>query len=59
MGNGNDEISTEEHYENSKTRRGSYLGLKLVIFVQISKYLNYISRPSPFIAVCKLTTITN
>ncbi len=35
MGNGNDDISSEEHFENSKTRRGTYLLLELLIFVQI------------------------
>jgi hypothetical protein len=27
IGNGNDDIASEEHFENSKTRRGSHLGL--------------------------------
>jgi hypothetical protein len=35
VGNGNDDISSEEHFENSKTRRGIYLLQELFIFVQI------------------------
>jgi hypothetical protein len=38
VGNGNDDISSEEHFKNSKTNRGSYLLIMLV-----SKYLNSIS----------------
>ncbi len=33
VGNGNDDILSEEHFENSNTSRGSYLDLLLVIFV--------------------------
>jgi hypothetical protein len=33
VGNGDDDISSDEHFENSNTHRGSYLDLYLVIFV--------------------------
>jgi hypothetical protein len=33
VGNGNADISTDEHFENEKISRGSYLYLDLVIFV--------------------------
>ncbi len=33
VGNGNDDISSEAHFENSKTSTGSYLGLQAVIFL--------------------------
>jgi hypothetical protein len=35
VGNGNDDITSEEHFENSKTVRGSYLDKSVVIFVKI------------------------
>jgi hypothetical protein len=38
MGNGNDDISSEEHFENLKTRRGIYLLLELIIDVQIFEF---------------------
>jgi hypothetical protein len=41
----NDDILSAEHFENSKTSRGSYFHL-LVVF--LSKSLNSISFPSPF-----------
>jgi hypothetical protein len=37
-GNGNDDISSEEHFENSETIRGSSLDIKVVIFVQIIEF---------------------
>jgi len=40
--------SSEAQLQSSKTSRGSYFDPELYIF--LSKYLNYISRPSP----CKL-----
>jgi hypothetical protein len=45
MVNGNDDISSVEHFDILKTSRASYLGLQVVIF---SKYLNSILWPSPF-----------
>jgi hypothetical protein len=33
VGNGNDDISSGEHFENSKTKRDTYLQLELFIFV--------------------------
>ncbi len=49
MGNGNGEISSEKHFENSKTRRGSYFLQEPLIFVQIFE-LYLVSRdPVPFI----------
>jgi hypothetical protein len=38
MGNGNDDISSEEHLENVKTRRGSCLLLELFICVQLFEF---------------------
>jgi hypothetical protein len=38
LGNGNDDISSEEHFENSKTIGGFYLDLEVVIFVQIFEF---------------------
>ncbi len=39
MRNGNDDISSEEHFDNSKTRRGSHFLLELFIFgVQIFEF---------------------
>jgi hypothetical protein len=35
VGNCNEDISSEEHFENSKTRRGIYLQQEVFIFVQI------------------------
>jgi hypothetical protein len=35
MGNDNDDISLEGHFKNYKISSGSYLNMKLVIFVQI------------------------
>jgi hypothetical protein len=35
VGNGNDDISSKEHFINLKTKRGSYLLQELLIFVQI------------------------
>jgi hypothetical protein len=32
MGNGNDYISSEEHFENSKTRRGNLFATRIVNF---------------------------
>ncbi len=32
VGNSNDDISSEEHFENLKNSRGSYLGLQVIIF---------------------------
>jgi hypothetical protein len=37
-GYANDDTSSEEHFENSKTIRGSYLLLQVVIFVQIFEF---------------------
>jgi hypothetical protein len=34
VGNGNDDISSQEHFKNLKTKRGSHLLLELLIFVQ-------------------------
>jgi hypothetical protein len=45
VGNGNDDISSEEHFENLKTSRGSYLELQLVIFVQKSDFYLMTSAP--------------
>ncbi len=45
MGNCNDDISSAEHFENSKTSRGSYLDLWVIILVQI---LELCLVPSPF-----------
>jgi hypothetical protein len=45
MGNGKDNISSEEHFENSKTRRGDVCYQNCSV---LSKYLNYISWPCPF-----------
>ncbi len=42
--NGNDDISSEEHFENSKTKRGTYLLLELFF---LSKFFNSISWRSP------------
>ncbi len=42
MGNGNDDILSEEHFENSKINRGSYLYPELLIFAQIFEV--YVSR---------------
>ncbi len=39
LGNGKDDMLSEEHIENLETIRGSYLDLKLVIFVQILDFL--------------------
>ncbi len=36
--NGNDEISSEEHFTYLKTKRGSYLLLELLIFVPIFEF---------------------
>ncbi len=44
VGNGNDDITSDEHFENSKTSRDSYQAYKLLYF---SKYLNSISWPCP------------
>ncbi len=38
VGNGNDDISSEKHFENSKTRKGGYLLLDLFIFVQLFEF---------------------
>jgi hypothetical protein len=38
VGDGNDDISSEEHFKNLKTIRGSYLLLELFIFVQIFEF---------------------
>ncbi len=38
VGNDNDDISSEEDFENSKTITGSYLDLKVVIFGQIFEF---------------------
>jgi hypothetical protein len=35
MGNGNDDISSEEHFKNLKTKRSSYFLLEQYIFVKI------------------------
>ncbi len=35
VGNGNDDIPSDDHFENLKTNRGSYLDLEVVIFVKI------------------------
>ncbi len=45
VGNGKDYISSEEHFRNSETRRGTYLLLELFIFVQIFEFN---SCPIPF-----------
>jgi hypothetical protein len=42
MGNGNDDISSEKDFENSKTITGSYMYLGLSVDF-LSKYLNSIS----------------
>ncbi len=44
--NGNDNISSEEHFKNLKTKTGSYLLPEMVIIVQI--LTNSVSWPSPF-----------
>ncbi len=36
--NDNDEISPEEHFESSKTRRGTLLLLELFIFVHMFEF---------------------
>ena len=38
FGNINDDISPEDHFENSKTNRGSYVYLELFIFVQLFEF---------------------
>jgi hypothetical protein len=53
MGNGNDDISSEEHFENSKISRDSYFYAELFIFVHIFEFY---CEPMPLtiiFAVCK------
>jgi hypothetical protein len=38
MGNGSDDISSEGHFENLKTKRGSYFLLEPFVFVQIFEF---------------------
>jgi hypothetical protein len=38
VGNSNNDISSEEHFENSNTKRGTYLLLKLFIFDKIFEF---------------------
>ncbi len=42
--NGNDDISTEEHFENSKTTRGTYLQLELFFFVKIFEFYHLVTQ---------------
>ncbi len=48
MGNGNDYISSEEHFENWKTRWGSYLLLELFIIVKIIEFYLVILVPREY-----------